>query len=869
MPKKVARLYEQFQPENYNLSLKLDREAMAFSGAVTIRGKKSGRPSQRITFHQKELKITAAAIIKHDKNGDKKLTVQRVNNQDSFDEVRLHTEEMVYPGNYTVTMQFEGRITKPMNGIYPCFFKHDGKDKQLIATQFESHHAREALPCIDEPAAKATFDLTLETPADETVLANTPVKTQKTSGKKLITVFETTPKMSVYLLAFVTGELDYKEAKTKNGVSVRSYATPDKTELTGYSVDVAVRCLEFFEDYFGVPYPLPKLDMVALPDFSSGAMENWGLVTYRESIMLVDDASSSIESKQQAALVIAHELSHQWFGNLVTMQWWDDLWLNESFANLMEYVAVDGLYPEWSIWELFASHETAIAKRRDSLANVQPIKCAVNHPDEISTLFDPAIVYAKGGSILRMLLCHIGGETFRRGLKIYFDQYQYDNTQADDLWNALSKASGQDIAKFMNGWLRRPGYPLVNVDWQPGNDSAKLTQERFLSDPTAADTEDVSWQVPLAATATTDPLVLSTSEITLTLKSTDNQPLIFNHDSQSYFLPRYLNVKHLRQIIAAIKGDRVSPIDRLLLLDNYTMLQRGGQADTVALLELLDGYRHEANESVWGAVATAVAEVRRLIEGDETSEQKLNDLVQELVLEKAQALGWDDQPDETAQVLRLRGLTHSMAAGAKAQSILDEGLVKFRAFHKPADLPASTRTVIYFIGARYGSDRDFRKLLDLHADTQNADEKDEIASALTGVKQPDRYEALIKLLKTDTVRRQDLMHWFVWLLRNRYSRAAAWNWLVNEWPWIEKGFASDKSYGYFARYPGSIFSRPEELAQFQKFFDDKRSVVSMSRDIQLAEAEITSRIAWRQRNEKAVKTWLTKNQPTPTSINLT
>ncbi len=859
MSKKVVRLCEQFQPENYQLELSLDRKAMTFSGRVATRGKKTGMPSQRLTFHQKELKITAATIIKHDKKGDKELPVNRINNHNSLDEVRLHAEQMIYPGDYTVTMEFEGKITKPMNGIYPCFFKHDGKDKKLIATQFESHHAREAFPCIDEPAAKATFDLTLVTPTDETVLSNTPVKTQKKAGQQQTTSFETTPKMSVYLLAFVVGELGYKESKTKDGTTVRCYATPDNVPLTAYSVEVAVRCLEFFEDYFGVAYPLSKLDMVALPDFSSGAMENWGLVTYRESIMFVDERSSSIESKQQAALVIAHELSHQWFGNLVTMQWWDDLWLNESFANMMEYLAVDALYPEWRIWEQFVSHETAIAKRRDSLADVQPIKSEVRHPDEISSLFDPAIVYAKGGSVLRMLLQYIGEPAFRRGLKMYFDKHAYGNTEADDLWAALSHASGQDIGSFMNGWLRRPGYPVVDVAWQPGDKKIELSQQRFLSDPATADADSKPWQVPLAATQTLNASLLTkkTAQTTVTIKG--KQPLLVNHNGDSYFLPRYLNKDHLQQIVDGIKEDTVGIIDRLLLLDNYTMLQRGGQASAVDLLELLEGYQNETSESVWGAMAVAIGEIRRLIEGDEVMERKLDGIVQKLVAETADKLSWEDKSTDSSQTLRLRGLTHSMAAGAKSQTIIDEGKQLFAKFKKPSDLSASTRTVIYYIGARYGSLADFQKLLGLYKTTPNADDKDELASALTSAKEPRRYEALIKLLKTDEVRRQDLMHWFVWLLRNRYSRTAAWQWLVSEWPWLEKEFASDKSYGYFARYPGGIFSRPDELKQFKKFFEPKKSIVAMGRDITLAEAEITSRIAWRQRNETAVKAWLKKN----------
>ena len=511
MTKAVTRLYQQFQPENYQLDLMPDRDSMNFHGRVTVTGKKVGRPSERITFHQKGLKITAAIITKHDKKGDQSFPVARINNQDSFDEVRLHAEAQLYPGNYSVTLEFEGKITTPMHGIYPCEFKHDGVKKQLIATQFESHHAREAFPCIDEPEAKATFDLTLTAPAGETVIANTPVRTQQTAGDTQIVSFETTPRMSTYLLAFVYGELGYLEATTKDGVLVRTYATPDNVKLTQHSLDVAVKSLEFFGDYFKTPYPLPKLDMIALPDFSSGAMENWGLVTYREVAMLLDEASGSIESKQYIATVVAHELSHQWFGNLVTMKWWDDLWLNESFANMMEYRAVDAIYPEWHIWEQFVSSEGASAKRRDSLADVQAIHCKVSHPDQISSLFDPSIVYAKGGTVLYMLMHHIGEAAFRAGLEQYFTKHRYGNTQAADLWAALSVTSQQDVGAFMANWINNPGYPLLTIDWEPGTAQATLAQQRFYSDPSVVNSDQEPWQVPLASTSELDVTVLTSS----------------------------------------------------------------------------------------------------------------------------------------------------------------------------------------------------------------------------------------------------------------------------------------------------------------------------------------------------------------------
>jgi aminopeptidase N len=856
MGKSVARLYQLFQPEHYDLRLEIDPEAMTFSGKVVLKGKKTGPPSERLTFHQKDLKITEAAITKHDKNGVSPINVSRVNNQDSLNEVRLHSDQKLYGGFYTVTMKFEGKITRPMNGIYPCFFKHDGKEKKLIATQFESHHAREAFPCIDEPEAKATFDLTLITPAGETVLANTPAKEEQTGNGKTTTAFETTPKMSTYLLAFAYGELGYKEAKTKDGVTIRTYATPDNVALTDHGLKVAVSCLEFFSDYFDTPYPMSKLDMLALPDFSSGAMENWGLVTYRETAMLADPQHSSIESKQMVALVICHELSHQWFGNLVTMKWWDDLWLNESFANMMEYRAVDAIYPEWHIWEQFVSHEGVSAKRRDSLADVQSVHTEVRHPDEISTLFDPSIVYAKGGTLLYMVLNYIGEEAFRSGLKSYFKKHAYGNTQADDLWAELGAASGHDLSSFMKRWLTAPGYPLVTVDWQPGKDKAELSQQRFLSDPGAKSADNEPWQVPLAPAGTELGVDLLVEKSKSTEVKGVKNALILNHDGCSYFIPYYANDFHLKAITADIAAGQVSDIDRFLLLDNYIMLQRGGVNSLTDLLELLEAFEGEESETVWGALAMTSGEVRKLIEGDDNLETKLNELISRLVLPLAEKLGWDDKADDSAQTLRLRGLAISLAAGAKVQSIIDEGLKRFSSFTKPSDLPASTRAVVYFIGSRYGTDDDFNKLLELYRTIQNADEKDEIAGGLTGAKAEQRYTKLIELLKTDTIRRQDLMHWYAWLLRNRYSRKAAWRWLTDNWEWVEEEFSSDKSYGYFARFGGSVFSHKDELKQFSDFFEPKKSVVALARDITLATQEIQSRLAWRERNEKPVKEWL-------------
>ncbi|HVX58411.1 MAG TPA: M1 family metallopeptidase [Candidatus Saccharimonadales bacterium] len=854
--KKVKRLAREFQPEHYDIYLALNKEAMSFSGKVVIRGKRIGRPSQRLTFHQKDLKITSARVTKNDKKkGYVDIEIIRINRHKSLDEVRLHAAELIYPGDYEIELQFSGRISENMHGIYPANFKLKDRDDKLIATQFESHHAREAFPCVDEPEAKATFDLSLLTPKDETVIANTPVKSQSEKDGQLLSVFETTPRMSTYLLAFAFGKMIYKEGRTKNGVVVRSYGTPLAEGLLDYSVEAGARCVEFFEDYFGVAYPLPKLDMLALPDFSSGAMENWGLITYRESVMLVDPQNTGIETKQICYTVVAHEVSHQWFGNLVTMKWWDDLWLNESFADLMEYRAVDEIMPEWNIFEQFVNLETNAAMRRDALPNVQPVRVSVNHPDEINSLFDPSIVYAKGGNILRMLMSYVGEEAFRKGLSEYFRRHAYGNTEASDLWAALSASSGKDIDAFMDKWLNLPGYPVVDADYEAGSDKLALSQKRLVI---GKDSNETIWPVPLASNLALDNPTFESESAERKVTSTSDKTLLLNHDGQSYYIPHYTNQKHRKALTESLEKSEIGAIDRLLLLLHGSILESAGVVGTVENLELAGALAGEREEAVWSAIAGVIGSARRLMEVDDELEPGLNTFIQELVGEAVEFVGWDAKKDESAQTKRLRNLILGMAAGAQSPKVIDKAKKLFADFSQPFDLPADIRGTVYFVGARFGGDKDFSKLINLYKKTDNADEKDEISSNLTSTRDPAQLDELIRMIKTD-VRAQDVPRWFVWLMRNKYSTDKAWQWLNDNWGWIEKLYGDDKSFDYFPRYAAIAFSKPEQLTAYKKFFEPKRSDPALTRVIDLGIEEIEGRIEWRDKNEAGLRTWLRAN----------
>jgi len=886
MSKSVARLVRQFVPEHYNLSITLDEDAMKFHGHVQIIGKKVGRPSKRLTFHANGLRITDATITKRDKKGDQALGLSRINLQKSFHEVRLHTETTVYPGDYIVDLSFEAPINRGMTGIYPCFFDHDGVPKKIFATQFESHHAREAFPCIDEPEAKATFDLTLITRKGVEVLSNTPILSQtpvhsagasekrageeradseqsdagtrgagetppeKIEGNQIETRFETTPRMSTYLLAFVTGEMQKQTGKTKNGVTVNTWATIAQAPGgLGFALDIAIKSIEYFEDYFGVPYPLPKADHVALPDFSSGAMENWGLITYRERLLLAYDDETAQSTKEQIALVVAHETSHQWFGNLVTMKWWNDLWLNESFANMMEYACVDSLYPEWRVWDMFIGSEGLSAFRRDATYGVQAVRTDVHHPDEISSLFDPSIVYAKGGRLLYMLKNYVGEEAFQKGLSRYFKDHAYGNTSGDDLWAALSAASGKDISTFMAPWLTRSGFPIVTVSQT--NDALTLEQGQFLDNPSKADASRL-WPVPLfAPTVEADVF----DKKTLTVATKTSTPVLLNVGSAGHYLVRYTSEQTLDVLRENIREKSISEADRLMTLNASSMFAKAGYGSFGEALTLLGAYVDESSEPVWDMMALVTAEARRFVEYDETIESKLKAFCYELVASQISRLGWDEKPGETAADQKLRGLVLGIGLYAENAALIAEAKAKFaEAKNGTAKLPAELRSLIMTIPVKYGDDEAFDYLLKLHDKTQSSDIKNDVADALTGTRDPKQAAELLARLKDpELVKPQDADRWLVYLLRNRYTRATAWQWMVDNWGWLEETYKHDKSYDYLPRYAASCANTPEYADKFHALFDDKIDQPLLKRNIELGSEEIATRLAWLNRDLSSVQ----------------
>ena len=827
---KVPRLLDTFTPNHYNLTLDLTRaEEKEFSGTVIISGEST---SESISLHSKGLTIQSATI--DNQPADVSLG--------EFDELRL-SQPNLENGKHTIRIDFSGTITDAMHGLYPCYFTHDGIKKQLFATQFESHHAREVFPCVDEPAAKAEYDLTLITRSGITVLGNMPVKSEEENGDSLTTTFEKTPRMSSYLLAFVIGELHKKSAHTKSGVEVNVWATPAQNENTlDFALDIATRSIDFYDEYFGVKYPLPKSDHVALPDFSSGAMENWGLITYRESCLLADPELTPESSRRFIATVIAHELSHQWFGNLVTMQWWNDLWLNESFANMMEYVAIDALQPDWHMWEDFATNEVTAALRRDSLDGVQSVQADVNHPDEISILFDPAIVYAKGGRLLVMVRKLIGEEAFRAGLKSYFEKFAYKNTVGNDLWQELESASGQPIVNLMNAWISQPGLPVVSVS--NSHDAAILSQERFFIGEHQP--SDTLWPIPLFANQPLDVKILNQKEVTVSIE----RPLQLNCGLSAHFVTKY--DESTREYL--LKNITELPtLDKICILQDATILARAGFENSASLLPLALSLKTETNEKVFGMAAGALTELRKFVDDNDAARDSLKRISGEFARATFEELGWDEKDGESDDDRERRTTALSLMMYSEDKEVLNEAKTRFDS-NKLADLPTEIRALIISANVRHFETPEMiENLFAAYKNTPSNDLQNDIAIGLTSTKNPETAEKILANIKdSNIIRPQDASRWFVYLIRTRESRQIAWNWLKENWAWVEDTFGDDKSYDDFIRYAATALLTPNELDDFRQFFEPMMNIPALTRTIKLGITEISARAELIKRDKEAV-----------------
>lgn len=815
----VRRLYSYFHPSSYRLKLDLQCPERTFSGTVYIAGTKAS-DTHPIVLHAKQLSIETVIA-----NG------ASVGYQLKDDELWLDTT--IPTGNCVLEITFSGIITDAMHGLYPCYFDVDGVAKELLATQFESHHAREVFPCIDEPEAKSTFDVTLVTESGVEVLSNMPecAEAREEADGRRTTKFQTTPRMSTYLLAFVIGELQNVSAVSQHGVLVNIWATHAQSRGSlDFALDTATRAIDFYDEYFGIPYPLPKADHVALPDFSAGAMENWGLITYRESALLAEpDAAQT--TKEYVATVVAHELSHQWFGNLVTMQWWDNLWLNESFASVMEYVCLDALHPEWRVWDDMTQQEGIPALKRDAIDGIQAVQTTVKHPDEIGTLFDGAIVYAKGARLMRMLLEYVGNATFRSGLNTYFNQYAYSTTTADNLWDIMSSASGKDIARLMNKWIAQPGYPLVTV----GSDS--ISQEQFFIG--AHQPNSSLWPIPLFSNTPEFPELFVAHSLQITIPDT----LILNTNDRAHFITRY-DSDHLTALRKLIAEKKISPVDRLRLLHEQSLLIEAERLDASESIAFLLAYQQETEQPVWSMVTAVARGLRKFTEQDKHANKLLDNFYAKLIDAPYKRFGWNARHDETPADTQLRGDILGLAVHSHASAMIKPAE---EIFHTTAieDIDANIRIPVLRAVLSLQKDTTlFNRLFTLYAQTSLPELKQDLMYALASVTDIHARDTILgSFTDASVIRPQDTKLWYMLLLGVGENRSETWQWLVKNWTWIDATYKGDMSYDRFVQYCGNYLSTQHELDEFCAFFADKQTIPGLTRAIDIAEKQITARVS--------------------------
>lgn len=842
--KQVEHLIERFVPENYDLFIDINREEKTFEGNVIITGEAL---QEDIKFHQKDLTITKVEI-----DGEP-LEFEMENENDAF---VIH---LGFTGPIVLDLDFLGDITDNMDGIYPCYYTEDKDDKELIATQFESHFAREAFPCIDEPAAKATFDISLHfdnAEDNEIAISNMPEINQEERKDTGIWQFAQTPRMSTYLVAFAFGDMQAIEDETENGTLVKVYSTKaHEKESLEFALDIAKRAIEFYEEYFGIKYPLPQSLHLALPDFSAGAMENWGLVTYREIRLLVDE-NSSFSDRMQVALTICHELAHMWFGNLVTMEWWDNLWLNESFANLMEYVAVDHLEPEWDVFREYQVSEVPAALRRDATAGVQSVQTEVKHPDAINTIFDSAIVYAKGSRLLHMLRQVLGEANFRIGLNAYFNKHAYQNTTGEDLWEALSAASGLDIASFMNPWLLQSGYPVLTASLE--DDEVKLEQEQFFIGK--SEDSDKLWPLPLSSSwDDLDEDIMSDKSMTITdyseRREANGVPLHFNDFNDSHYIVNYKGELYEDLLDNLADADEVT---KYQTLQERTLLADAGVISYADLIPLLLKLKDETSYLVLAGISQVISRLKLFFEEGSEAEAQFKDLVITLFKEQYEELGFEEDEDAdedvTAELSRQIVLANILYADYEpAVKEANELFEQYQFFIYI--LPAPIRGLILNNQMKhYESDLISNQFMNLYKTTLSSSFKRQLSSALAYTTDQETLESIVATWQDkDIVKPQDLSGWYARFLRHKFTREYTWNWACEEWDWIKAALGGDMSFDAFVSIPGRIFSSKEGLAEFKEFFEPQLDDVAIKRNIEMAINEISARIELKEKDQAKVQ----------------
>ncbi|RIA85787.1 aminopeptidase [Glomus cerebriforme] len=863
------------RPTHYALTITPDLVNFTFKGSEVVNLNINENTSV-ITLHANDIEIRSAKLVSLAlKTSQSHRAVNITRNPDKHTVTLTFPQELAAKTTATLHIEYTGILNDKMLGFYRSSYKdHDGKTKYMASTQFEATEARRAFPSWDEPAIKATFDITLIVPSDTTALSNMNVVSEARlgDGKKEVK-FARTPIMSTYLVAFIVGDLGYVESSTtgkhNNGkpVLVRVYAPKGEEKHGEFALGIAKDVLEYFAEVFGIPYPLPKCDMVAIPDFEAGAMENWGLITYRTTAILFDPKASDAKFKHRIAYTVSHELAHQWFGNLVTMEWWTHLWLNEGFATWVGYLAVDKLFPDWEIWNQYVTDGFQRGLQLDSLRSAHPIEVPVNDSSEIHQIFD-AISYYKGANVIRMLSTFLGEKVFLSGVKRYLMRHKFSNASTNDLWKALTEESGNDVSKFMTLWTKMPGHPVLTVD--EIENTLRIRQCRFLSSGVASPEEDNTiWWVPLGVDlGPSDPqneirsVVLTQKEMTLVLPE-KYEFYQLNARKTGVFRVNY-SPERLFKLGQAVKKGLLETSDRIGIMADAGALAASGYGKTSGLLSFIKEFENEDQYLVWCEINSRLSGLLNVwFEQPEPIYQGLLKFQRQLVSKLVTKLGWEYPESDDYLTTMLRTLLIRMAGRADDPETVREAHRRFHAFTKKNEesaLHPNIRGVVFEIVLSHGGgNEEYDSILKYYSESRAADQK---VVALTGLgfAQSDiLIQRALKFSTSEDVRNQDIIYAFAGLQTNRKARRALWNYIKENWYLIHERYSKSLAlFEHIIKFGIELFASEDDVKDVEKFFSNK-NCKEFERPLQQSIENIRANAAWIERDSKDVKDWLKAN----------
>lgn len=837
-------------PLHYDLKLEPDFKTFKFGGHLKLDLQVNDSKLDSIFLNSEEIEFQSASLesqeaveIKHD--GENQVT------EFKFPQGTLADKKKV-----SLDIKYTGELNDHMAGFYRAKYedKQTGETKYMATTQMEPTDARRAFPCYDEPNRKATFDITLVSEPHLTHLSNMDVKSETEDGGKKITQFNTTPRMSTYLVAFIVAELKYVENNDFR-IPVRCYATPGNEHLGQFAADLTSKTLAFFEKAFGIQYPLPKLDNVAVHEFSAGAMENWGLVTYRVVDVLLDKENSTLGRIQRVAEVVQHELAHQWFGDLVTMDWWEGLWLNEGFATWMSWYSCNEFQPEWKVWEEYVADTLQNALGLDSLRSSHPIEVPVKRADEINQIFD-AISYSKGSSVLRMVSKWLGEDIFIKGVSQYLQKFKYGNAQTVDLWDSLSQASGKDVRKVMDIWTKKVGYPVISV--QENGNKITFTQNRYLSTGDLKPEEDETLYPVFLALATKDGVdnSLVLNERSKTIELQDSSFFKVNAAQAGIYITSYSDERWAK---FGQQADLLPVEDRVGLVADSKALSASGYTSTTNMLNLISQWDSEQSFVVWEQILNSLSALKStwIFEPQETQDA-LNNFSRKLVSSKAHNLGWNFSSADSFATQRLKVAMFGAASAAR-DTIVEKAALEMFAKYASGDkkaIPALIKPVVFNAAARAGGVDNYEKILHIYKNPVSNDEKLAALRSLGRFEDSKLLERTLSYLTDGTVLNQDIYIPMQGMRSHKKGIETLWAWLQSNWDDISKRLPPGLSMlGSVVVISTSAFTSLETIDEIKKFFSHK-STKGFDQNLAQSLDIITAKAKWVNRDREVVKKYL-------------